>query len=381
MDHSLSSYRSLSILALYLLLAVTLTAHISRTLLKLKRTLSQDVWQRKRFSVAVFAGLAVLSLLATWYGMFSFFAYSYHDWACKTGHHESISIDSMEQWLRQTQLFKQAWEAVTETPQRFWWSGQIFLWTTGWSLFIGVMGKNMTIKHLSLLLVSKIVFISGRRYRIPHVWAYMLLGQIVAISFAQSLFYLAILLSLRRTTTQSAASEWTPSVVLELLPIVISLLTAVFVQHVVHSSHFLITLLIPHVLLFIPSLTTSPRIVPRSWGKPRGNYGATTSRYLDIFTWILGIAVVLHGIATYTALNDGSTIPSRRARWGCALESSQSSPAASAPWQRLLLNTVFEHPAVTSVGWDVIFCTVECLAWAGVNRFDARKMLGEGTLA
>lgn len=149
------SYRSLPILLFYLFLSVAITAHIGRALLKRARssTVHQAVWQKRRLSTIVFAVLAVLSLFATWFNMFSFFAYSYHDWVCRTGRGNGsgngigieagrITIDRMEQWLRQTKLFKEAWEAVTETPQRFWWSGQIFLWTTIWSLFLGVMGMH-----------------------------------------------------------------------------------------------------------------------------------------------------------------------------------------------------------------------------------------------
>lgn len=51
----------------------------------------------------------------------------------------------LELWLQNTKLFREAWETVIETPSRFWWSGQIFLWTTGWTLFLGVMGKNLNL--------------------------------------------------------------------------------------------------------------------------------------------------------------------------------------------------------------------------------------------
>lgn len=90
----------------------------------------------------MFTALAALSLGFTWCYMFSFFAYSYHDWACERGIvPDVVDVRKLEMWLRDTKLFKEAWETVSETPQRFWWSGQIFLWTVGWSLFLGVMGK------------------------------------------------------------------------------------------------------------------------------------------------------------------------------------------------------------------------------------------------
>lgn len=204
----------------------------------------------------------------------------------------------------------------------------------------------------------------------------MLLGQIVAISFAQSLFYLAILLSPRvlsrssNTHTQSAA--WVPHIALELVPLMVSLVGAVAVPYVVHSANFLTTLLIPHVLLFVPALI-DPRFVPKSWGSFHSSYDAT-SRYRHIFAWLFAIGLLLQGLATYMTLGDNSPVPLRRTRWSCALENAQHAPGN--PWERLL-GTMFEHPAVTSVSWDVIFCAVQCFAWAVVNQFDTERMLGE----
>lgn len=37
--------------------------------------------------------------------------------------------------------------------------------------------------------------IEGRRRKIPFLWAYMLLAHLVNLSFAQNLFYLALLLA------------------------------------------------------------------------------------------------------------------------------------------------------------------------------------------
>lgn len=82
--------------------------------------------------------------------MFACFAHSYRNWEQSVGTLNSQDLDAslmtrLELWLQNTKLFREAWETVIETPARFWWSGQIFLWTTGWSLFLGVMGKNLNL--------------------------------------------------------------------------------------------------------------------------------------------------------------------------------------------------------------------------------------------
>ncbi|RMZ84436.1 hypothetical protein DV738_g839, partial [Chaetothyriales sp. CBS 135597] len=105
--------------------------------------------------------------------MLRFFSVSYHSWAsAQTAHPDECLNFAL--WLRDTRLFEQAWWTAVATPARFWWTQQIFFFTTGWSVFVGR---------------------EGNRRAIPHLWAYMLLGQIVAISFATNLFFLAALLS------------------------------------------------------------------------------------------------------------------------------------------------------------------------------------------
>ena len=90
--------------------------------------------------------------------MFALFAHSYRAWAGSqqaqsqqlllaaggsgSGVLSISTIFKLEMWLRDAKLFREAWETVIESPARFWWSGQIFLWATGWSLFLGVMGMS-----------------------------------------------------------------------------------------------------------------------------------------------------------------------------------------------------------------------------------------------
>lgn len=140
-------HQALPTLVSYLLLAFLLTARISHTLYKQSKQLQLEEWRTTRPHVVLFALLAVASLGVTWYYMLSFFSYSYHNWACRAGlAYGAVNLEKIERWLQDTVLFKQAWETVVETPQRFWWSGQIFLWATGWSLFLGVMGQYLTAK-------------------------------------------------------------------------------------------------------------------------------------------------------------------------------------------------------------------------------------------
>lgn len=205
----------------------------------------------------------------------------------------------------------------------------------------------------------------------------MLLGQIVAISFAKSLFYLAVTLY-RPVVANKNTSEasWTPHLSLEVLSLMISLLSSAVVPYIPHTSYFLPILFVPHLLLFIPAIL-SPQILPKGLQGIHRSPEAVTKQYSTIFKWLLGIALLMHAQATYSALRDRSPVPLRRASDSCRFESSQGD--YHEPWRRLL-GTMVEHPAVSSVSWDVVFCTVEFFTWTVVNGFSAKQILGEAAV-
>lgn len=148
--HSLQSHRSLSILVIYLSTCAGLAGFLCLNVYRrYKLRQHQPAWQaRYSRQFALFLILAALSLAVTWYHMFSFFAHSYHAWEAARPDAQRATIAAepflsrCELWLRDTKLFREAWESVSESAERSWWSGQIFLWTAGWSLFLGVMGET-----------------------------------------------------------------------------------------------------------------------------------------------------------------------------------------------------------------------------------------------
>jgi hypothetical protein len=209
---------------------------------------------------------------------------------------------------------------------------------------------------------------TGHRYNIPYLWVYMLLGQIVAISFAQNLFYLAIILSSAskprppHQTSQHHSSSSSSSFIWRLLPTLISLLSTAIVPFTVHTRYFMPILLVPHLLLFVPTLP--------KWSLHHSRKDTQT------FQWIFTAYLILFlGITTYTAFTSKVPIPMRRAVTTCAMEPAQQLPLMVPnddgfgwmSWRlRRLLGTIFEHPAVSSVSWDVICCTVSAAVWWGI---------------
>jgi hypothetical protein len=77
-------------------------------------------------------------------------------------------------WLTDTPIYTDAFEIVAEKARRFWWGQQINLATLSWSMLLAI---------------------EGRRRNIPFRWAFLALAHLVNLSFAQNLFYIALLLT------------------------------------------------------------------------------------------------------------------------------------------------------------------------------------------
>jgi hypothetical protein len=143
------NYRSLAIFWGYLSLATGLILGLIRDIyVRYHARQKQNSWagpqRRKQFYC--FATLAALSLGFTWFHMISLFVWSYKNWASSPDGLMYSGVDTtlvvrMGLWLKKTYVFQEAWETVSENPTRFWWSGQIFGWTIGWSVFLGITGR------------------------------------------------------------------------------------------------------------------------------------------------------------------------------------------------------------------------------------------------
>lgn len=80
----------------------------------------------------------------------------------------------LARWLSDTPVYRDALEIVAEKARRAWWGEQIDLAMLSWGLLLAI---------------------EGRRRKIPHLWAFMVLAQLIGLSFAQNLFFIAMLLT------------------------------------------------------------------------------------------------------------------------------------------------------------------------------------------
>ncbi|ROT41083.1 hypothetical protein SODALDRAFT_330803 [Sodiomyces alkalinus F11] len=343
MATTVSNIRPLAIFTGYMVTAAALTSKCISIILSSRTASSSGQSQTKNTPprrprpvvTLLFALLAAVSLATTWYHMFRYFRWSYLDWAEDHllpfgGDLDPSAGPYLGAWLRDTSLFRQAWASTLETPPRAWWSLQIFGFCAHWSVMLALQ---------------------ARKRRIPHAWAFMLLGQVVAISFASNLFFLAVLLydvaaddddddeeeddiggkGGKVTKTPSPSPSLSPSTALFWYPTIFGFTIgwALEIPNQFGRPRFMPMLLGPHVFAFAPLLLNA---VLRA---------DLPARLLNPPSWYVraGFMTALVAVATSRVVSAGGD-------WA------------------LVKSTLYEHPAVSSVGWDVICCWVSYAAWA-----------------
>lgn len=330
-----SNLRPLSIFSGYMLAAAVLTASCARIIHRGLSRPQQRPWPRRTQAVVLFSVLAALSLSTTWYHMFRFFERSYVEWrATPAGLAFDDGTVHLGPWLRDTKLFRQAWATVLDSPSRAWWSLQIFGFCANWSVMLAEQ---------------------QRARGIPRLWLFMLLAQIVAVSFASNLFFLAVAAYAEdggdaaskdkakgtkgtkgTKGSKDAAENPCPSMWYDVI-IAVSGALGIASHSAVDEPYFLPLLLVPHILGFAPLLLNrviTARAGSASLGWPR------------LATYITSAAVLLAWASLGLAAEEG-----RRPIW----------------WHLL-----YDHPAVSSVGWDVVCSTVSYGAWYLLHA-DLRK--------
>jgi hypothetical protein len=173
--------------------------------------------------------------------------------------------------------------------------------------------------------------IPGRTYRVKHIWVYMLLGQVVAISVASNLFYYAIATSVPPKSKQVSRTTSVSPVLW--LSILVSLGTVAYSPYSTEST-FLPNLLVMHALLVLPLVLSA-----HPW--KAGNMKVKTLRRV-----IALAALAMHLKATATAF---SALPSHSRTLSGLL--------------RAVVDTLYYHPAQSSIGWDVVWTSVSFLVW------------------
>ncbi|KAL2133390.1 hypothetical protein VTI74DRAFT_2433 [Chaetomium olivicolor] len=337
--------------------------------------------ERAKLSIA-FGGFAALGLAFAISSGLKYLTLSYKVWASERGVDypeslfESRTLTALgtsrsglylRYWLTDTSVYLDALEIIAEKTRRLWWGQQLDLATISWTALLAI---------------------EGRRRRIPHLWAYALLPHLVNLSFAQNLFYVALLqtpspIPPEETRIARAlhkifprkANNWFPKPSLLIVPLILNYLATLWLPWTAGTSSFPTAVFLTRLLTLAPVML--PNIVPTSWGivysDPRDAYPSITK----LFRTISAMTGLLHVKTTLSALlynlpgsykhRHSIKIPldiEKRSKW-----------ERTATAIEKVLGSMTDHPVVSAAGKDVLLSALTLGIWAAVRSADVGNML------
>jgi hypothetical protein len=175
------------------------------------------------------------------------------------------------------------------------------------------------------------VTFAAQRRNIPYVWAYMLLGQVVAISFAACLFF-AVMCCLPIKPTGTIAFN----VPITAICAAIGTATVIISPFVATSSGFMPNLMLMHAVLVVP-LT-----LPSDWLQP---YTTRQSR----------------GLAAIYLFSAGANAVNFLQQLIVAIMTAKTQLIPE------MISVFFGHPAQSSIGCDILCVNIFCASWMIVD--------------
>ncbi|PVF97102.1 hypothetical protein CPB86DRAFT_735551 [Serendipita vermifera] len=288
----------------------------------------------------LYSALALTSFLHTFSYILLDFEWSY------TNYYNSLdytvigsSVDLIAHWLQNVSIFEEMWRHGCDGIINWWWIENLCMFTAGtWTVF----------------LVSE-----GRKRKIPYLWAYAIISQIVAVSTALSLFCLAI--SFQSMHIKHIPSKKNDDEINAVLPNVeeeaeaplqlsLPVLLGLFLVSACPaptSPEFLPFILSLHAVLLIPTLPDA------LWTNQPGFLRLPV---MTVYFAVTALSLVLRIQSTLAAV--------------LSLEYIGIVEFAQAAWQSL-----HSHPGMATFGWDTIWTTIVFTTWLTVGDGTAKPKM------
>jgi hypothetical protein len=347
-----TNYLGATIFWLYIVFALVFTGKTLQTLYHLYTTTYKTKESKHTKQIWLFSTLALLSFATLSATMLNVLIQSFNQKtlllqqppSSKNGNTNNLPL-AIWNWSTTSSLFADFAEGLVQDSARFFWAQTALLATLSTVIYMGT---------------------EGRQRQIPHLWTFFALSQILPISFAQNLFYIALLLTSPEETAQGASasdskSSTTTTRILHFSKTHSILSAAAYCLCLALAQLYASTpALIPIILLarlcllfpllipaqFYPSLASVPAKIPQD--RATGD---------EVQRVVLKTALIMTCMKVYQALQEGFSLEDVTvALWG--------------------------HPAVLALGGDVFLCAVGFTAWNWVGpRVERVVAAGPATAA
>lgn len=303
-----------------------------------------------------FLALAIASVGVTWTFMLQYFQLSFEQSAHRHG--ALASSYTTHEWLADVSLFHEAWFYVCDGASRWWWSQQLCLWTTGPLLVL--------------------FYTEGRRFGIKRTWAYVLLAQVVAVSFAQALFFVAVAVNASAVPDARPAVPGRPAVQRKrqisvglVAALLIGTASTVFVPQTLKLTSewlFLPNLLFLHAVIllpFVPALAKRDKVIAPRQSRLYLNFAFIALRFR--------FPIVFELLNTVGSSVTSGVLRGTKQPFSFQLVQERLPAVLALEW-----NTLLHHPAQASISSDVVLTAVGAVAYLAFSGRAARLGVRQG---
>lgn len=303
-----TNYLGAAIFWLYNVFAFVFTGITLRTLYHLSKLPRNRT--RNTGKAWLFTALAALSFTTLSTNMLKVLIQSFNTWSLgrDPAHLHNLPL-AIWQWSTTSSLFRDFGEAIVLDSARFFWVQNALLATLSIFYYMGT---------------------EGRHRNIPQLWSFFCLSQILPISFAQNLFYIALILS------PEAPGQLYFNKSQSVLSAAIYCLCLACAQLYAGTEKLVPIILGARLVLMAPLFLKAGRFAT----KPTANEKTPVERATgdELQRIILKSSLIMTGMKAYQALQEGFSVPE-------------------------IVNGLGSHPAVMALGCDFFVSAVSFAAW------------------
>ena len=168
--------------------------------------------------------------------------------------------------------------------------------------------------------------------------------------------------------------EWNPHPAAVIAPLIALYACVFLLPFSVSTPQFWSFLLIPHLVLFRPVYLD--RLAPLAYGSTKH----PRRTYLAVYRFLSYASLLLYLKQTFVALldNDPGAYQHRHSHYLASLHLPHKHERG--PIDRTtssvsrILGSLSDHPAVASVGWDVLMCAISLATWAAIRGLEISRI-------